>query len=246
MAGRAIGISPSIESFLNKLGLFQQDMVFNPWANNCPRSDGVDSYRVRIENLRSVLYACATSQDVDLWIGRDLGWRGGRRTGVPLVDELSLISYGRSIDVLSLAKATIDAPMKERTATEIELARSRISRKLFFWNVFPFHPHKKYASLTNRTHTRDERAVGAMFMSMILELIQFQRVIAIGNDAAAALREMGVECLSVRHPSYGGQKDFHRQIGVHYGIGYAARPQLELFQNSGPAVPTPAPVGSSV
>lgn len=154
----------AVDRFLNDLSSFEAERVFNPWAANCRRVDIDQSFSVRLQNLRTVMSACADANEVDVWIGRDLGWRGGRRTGVALVDELSLHAYARSIDASGLAKATVGPAMKERTATEIHLARARVSKKLFFWNVFPFHPHEQDNPCSNRMHTRSEREVGLFFL----------------------------------------------------------------------------------
>ena len=208
----------AIDAFLKDLFSYRAEGVFNPWTTNCEHVDGNDSFGIRRENLRTVLSACAEADEVDVWIGRDLGWRGGRRTGVALVDEFSLDDYARSLEVARLTKATAAPLMRERTATEIHLARLRVSRKLFFWNVFPFHPHEKGKPQSNRMHTRREHEVGLAYLTVVLALLPVARVVTIGNDAASALEAAGVESFPVRHPSYGGQKEFHRQIDVHYQI----------------------------
>jgi hypothetical protein len=164
-----------------------------------------------------------------MWIGRDLGWRGGRRTGVALVDESSLKDYALSLDLTGLKKATIGPAMRERTAAEIQIARIRVSKKLFFWNVFPFHPHELDKPQSNRMHTRQERDVGFEFLTRVIDLLPVGRVVAIGNDATHALQSADVTCSPVRHPSYGGQKEFHRQVDAHYGIATAEASQRDLF-----------------
>lgn len=222
----------AIESFVNNLSTYEAERVFNPWAMNCEHVDVEDSFGVRLENLRTVLYACADANEVDVWVGRDLGWRGGRRTGVALVDETSLDDYALSIEVAGLKKATVGPIMRERTATEIHLARARVSRKLFFWNVFPFHPHEAGKPQSNRMHTRKERDVGLAFLTSVLALLPVGRVVTIGNDATHALESADVTCYSVRHPSYGGQKEFHRQMNSHYGLSLDEEAQPDLFRDA--------------
>lgn len=219
----------AIDAFLDDLTAYEAERVFNPWTMNCEAVDVDDSCNVRRENLHAVLCACADAEEVDVWIGRDLGWRGGRRTGVALVDESSLDDYAVSIEVAGLRKATTGPAMRERTATEIHLARARVSRKLFFWNVFPFHPHEAGKPQSNRTHTRRERDIGLTFLTTVLSLLPVSRVVTIGNDATHALRSGGVACCPVRHPSYGGQRDFHRQVDAHYGIVGSVIGQTSLF-----------------
>ena len=208
----------AIDVFLDDLSAYEAERVFNPWTMNCKAVDVEDSFGVRRENLHTVLCACADAEEIDIWIGRDLGWRGGRRTGVALVDESSLGDYAHSIEATGLRKATTGPAMRERTATEIHLARARVSRKLFFWNVFPFHPHEDGKPQSNRMHSRQERDVGLTFLKRVLDLLPVSRVVTIGNDATQALQANNITCCPVRHPSYGGQKDFHRQVDAHYGI----------------------------
>ncbi|MBO6724858.1 MAG: uracil-DNA glycosylase [Rhizobiaceae bacterium] len=218
-----------VTDFLDYLLSFNSDSAFNPWNQNCTEADNSDSHHVRLQNLQDVLSVCVATNSVDIWLGRDLGWRGGRRTGVPFVDELTLASYAASIEATSLSKATVGPPMKERTATEIHVARARVPTKIFFWNVFPFHPHEEGNPFTNRMHTRSERDFGLEALEMILDFLPFERIVAIGNDAFDAVDRMGHRCLRVRHPSYGGQRDFHAQINTHYGIASVEQGQQELF-----------------
>ena len=221
----------AIDAFLDDLTAYEAERVFNPWTMNCEAVDVDDSFNVRRENLHAVLCACTAAEEVDVWIGRDLGWRGGRRTGVALVDESSLDDYALSIEVTGLRKATTGPAMRERTATEIHLARARVSRKLFFWNVFPFHPHEDGKPQSNRMHTRRERDVGLAFLTRILDLLPVGRVVTIGNDATHALQAADVTCCPVRHPSYGGQREFHSQVDMHYGIDEDATCEANLFSS---------------
>ncbi|MEP3638262.1 MAG: uracil-DNA glycosylase, partial [Paracoccaceae bacterium] len=133
------------------------------------------------------------------------------------------------IEVSGLTKATVGPAMRERTATEIHLARARVSRKIFFWNVFPFHPHEADEPQTNRMHTRRERDAGIQFLKTVLTLLPLNRVVTIGNDATHAVQGIDVECCSVRHPSYGGQREFHQQINRHYGVIERTSAQGDLF-----------------
>ena len=198
---------------------------------NCDAVDVADSFGVRRENLRAVLCACADADEVDVWVGRDMGWRGGRRTGVALVDESSLENYALSIELAGLRKATAGPVMRERTATEIHLARTRVSRKLFFWNVFPFHPHEAGKPQSNRMHTRRERDIGLALLTTVLALLPVGRVVTIGNDATQALQAIDAACCPVRHPSYGGQREFHQQVDVHYGLLNRSSEQGSLFSD---------------
>ncbi len=56
--------------------------AFNPYSDLCSEFDRPDAARIRRRNLVMVLDA-AIDRGVDsIWVARDLGYRGGRRTGL--------------------------------------------------------------------------------------------------------------------------------------------------------------------
>ncbi|WP_439952990.1 hypothetical protein, partial [Escherichia coli] len=75
-----------------------------------------------------------------IWIARDLGYRGGRRTGLALTDEAHLSAHAGLYGQLPLARATRGPAMTERTATVIWQVLRDLRRPIFLWNVFPLHP----------------------------------------------------------------------------------------------------------
>lgn len=218
--------------FLDALTSHDLPDVFNPWRQNCDRFDTIESKYIRLQNLGLVIERCLQLEQVDLWIGRDLGWRGGRRTGVAFVDEINIEKYGQSLGIGSLQKATIGKPIQERTATEISNALERVSGNVFFWNVFPYHPHEKDDPFTNRMHTTSERKIGGDLLLKLISTINFRSIIAVGNDASAMVKKIGIDCHCVRHPSYGGKKKFHSQIDSCYNIKPLQSTQTSLFDDS--------------
>jgi uracil-DNA glycosylase len=95
---------------------------------------------------------------------------------------------------------------------------SRLKMTVFTWNVFPFHPHEKARPLTNRCHTRHERAEVAPILKDLLGMLQPSQLVAIGNDAHSGLEDLGLTCLKVRHPSYGGVSEFRAGVAASHGI----------------------------
>ncbi len=67
----------------------------------------------------------------------------------------------------------------------------------------------------------------------LIKWLKVRRIIAIGQDAANYATAFGVEVLTVRHPSYGGVRDFRdgmRQIyGIPEGLLGARSPQGVLL-----------------
>src|SRR5471030_1838685 len=77
-------------AFVNALSELKLDNVFNPYADTCPVHDRSDAVSARRRNLRGYLKAAAAIGVDTIWMGRDLGYRGGRRTGLALTDERHL------------------------------------------------------------------------------------------------------------------------------------------------------------
>jgi hypothetical protein len=93
----------------------------------------------------------------------------------------------------------------------------------FFWNTFPFHPYEVGDPMSNRAHSRQElQQVWALNLEL-LDLLQPQKLVAIGNDAHDALTREGLKCEYVRHPSYGGQADFVAGLRRIHGLGSTSR-----------------------
>lgn len=204
--------------FVGALEVMTLPSVFNPWRDRCPVHDVADAPNRRRRNLESFLEAAMAAQVRTMWIARDLGYRGGRRTGVPLTDEVHLEAAATLLGGVPLCRATDGPPMAERTAAIIWRVLGRIGAPVILWNVFPFHPHAANDPMSNRCHTRLERDETWPLLEALIEMIQPSRVIAIGRDANLALAELGLETCAVRHPSYGGQAEFIAGMYELYGV----------------------------
>lgn len=193
--------------------------VFNPYSDRCAIHDVSDAPSRRAKVLLEVLEVAMETEIDALWIGRDLGYRGGRRTGLALTDDVHLTTHATRWNV-SVQRATAGSMVAERTAAVIWSLLSRVSAPVFLWNVFPLHPHEAGDPFTNRSHKPHERAAGEALLAELIVMLRPRRLVAIGNDAArTALRLAGItEVAQVRHPSYGGQTDFGRQVRCLYGL----------------------------
>jgi hypothetical protein len=169
--------------------------------------------------LESLLTRAASREIDSLWLGRDLGYRGGRRTGLALTDDLHMTAHASRWE-LTAVRPTKGAPIGERTAAIVWKLLQRIDSPVFLWNVFPFHPHDAGAPFTNRSHTRSERLVGEAVLSELVDLLRPKRIIGLGIDAGSAATRMGPResAFAVRHPSYGGQPQFVKQITALYEL----------------------------
>ena len=204
-------------AFVEALSTVQLDAVFNPYSDHCPLHDRADAPQRRRANLRRFLESVADDEVDSIWIARDLGYRGGRRTGLPLTDEMHLQTFS-TIYGLPLSRATKGPPMAERTAAIIWRVLQQIDQPVSLWNIFPLHPFEPGDPLSNRCHTRAEREMFSDVLFTLLDMLRPQRIIAIGRDAQKALADMSLDCHAVRHPSYGGQAEFISGMFALYGL----------------------------
>ncbi|HCK82994.1 MAG TPA: uracil-DNA glycosylase [Hyphomonadaceae bacterium] len=218
----------SIASFVRDLSEYSREAVFNPYADICGDHDRVNAPAVRRRNLRLMLEAAQSAQVNAIWVARDLGYRGGRRTGLALTDEAHLAAVEALLHLDGLQKATKGAVVAERTATVVWDMLTRVGRPVMLWNVFPFHPHASDDPMTNRSHTRREREETLPFLLALIDLLRPSKLIAIGRDSADALSDIGLPVVCVRHPSYGGQADFIAQLEIAYGLASRRPEQFKL------------------
>ena len=199
--------------FVEKIRELRLKNTFNPYSDQCDRYDRDDAPQLRSRTLRSMLEA-ATEREVDaIWIGRDPGHRGGRRTGLAFTDDVHIHQHAERWG-LSIRRPTRGAAVSEQTAAAVWRALSKIESSVFLWNVFPLHPHERGNPFTNRRHNARERRIGEEFVSQLILLLKPRCLVAIGNDAANSACRLAdrQEVIQVRHPSHGGRAKFLAQI----------------------------------
>ena len=180
------------KTFAAALSRTRLSSVFNPYADCCPVHDRPDAARLRTRNLVRCLDAALAAHVDTIWIARDLGYRGGRRTGVPLTDEVHLGQAGVLMGGITLDRATRGAVVAERTAAVVWSQLAKIGEPVVLWNVFPLHPHEAEDPLSNRCHTRAERAATWPLLVAMIAMIRPRRIVAIGRDAGLALADIGL------------------------------------------------------
>ena len=205
--------------FVKELTGLNFEHTFNPYSDRCAVHDLDGAPHSRSQTLQSMLEA-ATQREIDsLWIGRDLGYRGGRRTGLALTDDVHVQTHAERWE-LSVERPTKGGEVAEQTAAVVWRVLSQIKIPVFLWNVFPLHPHEPGNPFSNRSHNARERRAGEEFLSELILLLKPCRLVAIGNDAARSARRLGNQqgVIQVRHPSYGGQTQFLTQISELYNL----------------------------
>lgn len=205
-------------SFIEALSCVELENTFNPYRDICPIHDAPDAVHTRKNNLLNCIEAALNAQADTIWIARDLGYRGGRRTGIPLTDEAHLDFAEDMFGGVSLDRATEGPILAERTATVTWKLLSDIGKPVMLWNIFPLHPHAENSPMTNRCHKKNERLATWPFLLALIDMLNPKQLVAIGRDAGLALSTLDVPVSMVRHPSYGGQAEFIDGIQKIYNI----------------------------
>ena len=211
-------------SFVTALRELEFPNTFNPYVQHCDRYDRAGAPDIRAKALYEILCA-ASDVDIDaIWIGRDLGHRGGRRTGLALTDDVRFEDHTKRWDV-EIARPTSGPLVGERTASVVWDMLKGIEEHVFLWNIFPLHPFPEGSVYRNRAHSAVERDAGVVLLLMLISLIRPRRIVAVGNDAARALKNVGgsLDVNHVRHPSYGGEHLFRKQVASLYSLPVPCR-----------------------
>ncbi|WP_312414320.1 uracil-DNA glycosylase [Shinella sp.] len=204
-----IGLSAS--AFVDRMAALTFENAFNPYSDEDADHDLPGAAATRCENLRKVIDASLGTGVDSMWIARDLGYRGGRRTGLALTDEVHLSAHAAMMGIDELVRSTGGPAVSERTAGVVWDMLAAVDRKVFLWNVFPLHPHDAGAPMSKRHATR-------FLMEWLVDALRPRQLVAIGRDAQAALADLGFDAACVRHPSYGGQPEFIHGVSRLYSL----------------------------
>lgn len=209
----------SLHTFVKIVAALRFENCFNPYVDHCKTHDQDDAPVRRAAALSAILERAAATEIDSIWVGRDLGYRGGRRTGLALTDDVHIAHHSQRWGVVA-ERPTTGTAVKERTAAIIWSMLDQIEERVFLWNVFPLHPHEPGNEFSNRQHNARERRAGEDVLKALVGLLRPKRIVAVGNDAAGAANRIAdrTPVICVRHPSYGGQAQFLQQIAELYGV----------------------------
>lgn len=208
-----------VDAWLTAVRSVRMEQVFNPYNSVCTLFDTREAPQVRFSVLSQML-SCAQRGGVDsIWIGRDLGYRGGRRTGLALTDDVHFDMHLSRWGIECPAPFLKGRAISERTASVVWNELHAVKGRVFLWNVFPFHPHDLGDEFSNRAHTAKERQIGEELLSWLVKIVRPASLVAVGQNASgsAARCGHGSKVYTVRHPSYGGQREFIEGIRAVYG-----------------------------
>jgi len=215
-------MTASTKSFVHHLSTIQLDNIFNPYRDYCPVYDRHNAPSIRRANLRIMIDFFRGKEDLSLWIARDLGHRGGRRTGLAMSDDFQLAKFIKK-NALPLKSPVKGEPIKEQTATIVWTMIERTGKPVMLWNIFPFHPHEPTKPQSNRCHSASERAQTAHILPALVKLIAPSKLVTIGREAKLFLPEglsdeSDMKIHHTRHPSCGGKSQFISQLETIYGL----------------------------
>ncbi|RBJ77256.1 uracil-DNA glycosylase [Pseudomonas sp. MWU12-2534b] len=212
-------------TFVKALSAVTLTNVFNPYSDVCAVHDRSDAAASRRRNLRAFLQSAESIRVDTIWMGRDLGYRGGRRTGLALTDEQHLADMAKVYSGCDAVQATKGPAVAERTAAEIWAVLHELELPPLLWNVFPFHPYEPVDQFTNRKFSAAELAKVDELNAALIEWLDIRRIVGIGQDAVNYASRFNVEVVPIRHPSYGGTTDFRMGMQKLYGLRTGIRPQ---------------------
>lgn len=203
----------------------------NPYSDNEERVDASwNSSEIRACQLESYLRRRRTSAQL-LLIAEAPGYQGARFSGIAMTCERTLLGGKPGIPAEMVLE---DRAAGQRTSS-IEVARNRPERELGFceptasivwkelvrhgltdavvlWNVFPFHPRRAGASLSNRTPTNEEVLSTLHVADELLRSFPDRKVVCIGNTAREHLGKLIPNVESIRHPANGGARAFREGL----------------------------------
>src|SRR4051812_37714644 len=119
-----------LHPFVRAVAALQFENCFNPYSDRCEVFDHSDAPQLRAAALSAMLKS-ALKEPIDaIWIGRDLGYRGGRRTGLALTDDVHIEHHAKRWNTVA-ERATFGAAMAERTAAVIWSKLDQINSRIF-------------------------------------------------------------------------------------------------------------------
>lgn len=201
------------KKFIDSLAAFpSSERLFNPYE-----AKGSAYNSLRRHNLNLYLQQMHARRPSILLVGEAPGYRGCRLSGIPFVSCTQLQDGIAGVNLFGLVNGyrsvnEWENVRREASATMMWQTIGPLPHLPLLWNALPFHPHQALAPQTNRTPTRNELDIGGPFLARLCALFSIQQIIAVGNQAHAALSRWEQAHKKVRHPSHGGKYLFQKQL----------------------------------
>lgn len=174
--------------------------------------------QIRLANLKRYFAQMLEYNPGTLLVGEAPGYQGAYRTGVPFCSESILLGPKNSFGLFGGSENGYDRVYeddriwKEPSATIVQRTLEDMGEPVLLWAAFPLHPHQPDKHLSNRTPSKYEISQGGDLLWQLIDILQPQRVVAIGNVAESCLNYLSIPCEKVRHPAHGGATKFRSQL----------------------------------
>ncbi|QYY34601.1 uracil-DNA glycosylase [Ruficoccus sp. ZRK36] len=189
-------MSKIIAAFVNKLSQAHiRGWAHNPYTSTFQKNNLEHYLRALIDHKYSG----------NLLVGEAPGYLGCLKTGIPFTSE-RIINQSNHPFLLKLRpRISTAGDTAEATATIIWNEQADSGVLDAFWNIFPFHPHKKGTPRSNRAPNDGEITTGLQYLLDVLDILQPQRIVCVGKRAqqGCSKRILGINVETVPHPSYG-------------------------------------------
>lgn len=171
--------------------------------------------RLRRENLHIYLTLMQKLSPRLMLVGEAPGYKGCKLTGVPFSSE-NLLMKEESHPVFGVQHLYRCLPThktleKENSAKMVWEELDKYEEIPLIWNIFPYHPHQKDQAHSNRAPRVGEIRLGQVFVEKLIRMFPITHIAAVGRKAHKGLSELDLgprELRYLRHPSYGGKRDF--------------------------------------
>lgn len=216
-----------IDAFIDRLAATEAPPgCVNPYSVYLPGVDiGPEAPEIRRRQLSAYLTRRQDTARLML-VAEAPGYQGARFSGIAMTCERTVLGHKPGVPPEAVLG---DVPGRrtshpatgrnrpeqaygfcEPTASIVwrELVALGLADHAVLWNVFPFHPHREGAPLTNRTPSHAEVAAHLGIMEALHAAFATARVICIGNTARDHLRPLYPDLPALRHPANGGASKF--------------------------------------
>ncbi|KAF1083320.1 MAG: hypothetical protein GQF41_0098 [Candidatus Rifleibacterium amylolyticum] len=217
-----------VDSFIESLRNAPEGNIFNPWWQRDEQHDDYsNSPEIRRNHLKFYLQE-RLGRCRYLLVGEALGYQGGHFSGIAMTSERMLLGHLSNKGIEPEHIFTTIGPMRtsreevrkdgfsEPTATIVwrHLLSAGIDPYTFaIWNALPWHPYNAgKGMLSNRTPVDREFEAGLQCLQRLIDLMEPEKIVAVGEKSALQLEKLKIEFYKVRHPANGGAGKFRDQF----------------------------------
>ncbi len=198
------------QQIIERIAETKLQSCFNPFSDRDRIHDLPNAPEIRRRNLKNYLESMERLKPRIAFVAEAPGYRGMRRTGIPMSSEVLLYKIGRMLGT-TFQKATCTRAMSEITASVVWDVIEEIGEPVLLWNVVMVQPVAE-DGYHNRTPRRQEILAFRDTLHDILGVFEPEHIFAVGKTAEKALSALGVKATPVRHPAHGGARAFREQV----------------------------------